>query len=78
MGRRRKIESQQNKLERIARLNQSIAHLESYLPFFEAQGEQAQTRQLGSSLSGEARGKNLLVTEYKQIDPYLPRKIVNI
>ena len=39
--RRRKLSSQQDKLDRISRLQGSIAQLESYLSFFESQGLQA-------------------------------------
>ena len=41
MGRRGQKESQQEKIERITRLTGTIASIESYLRFFETQGEQA-------------------------------------
>ncbi len=41
MARRGYIESQQDKLERISRLNQTIAEIESYLQFFNNKGRQA-------------------------------------
>ena len=37
----RKLSNQQDKLDRISRLQGSIAQLESYLSFFESQGKQA-------------------------------------
>lgn len=42
MGRRGYIETQQEKIERIARLTQTIAEIESYLQFFDDKGEQAE------------------------------------
>ena len=42
MGRRRFIESEQDKLDRIQRLTSAIAEIESYLQFFDDKGEQAQ------------------------------------
>ena len=41
MGRRRFIESEQDKLDRIQRLTSAIAEIESYLQFFDDKGEQA-------------------------------------
>ena len=41
MGRKGYFESQQDKLDRIARLTRTIAQIESYLQFFESQGKQA-------------------------------------
>ena len=41
MGRRRYVETQQEKSERIGRLTQTIAEIESYLHFFEDKGQQA-------------------------------------
>ena len=41
MGRRRFIESEQDKLDRIQRLTSAIAEIESYLQFFEDKGQQA-------------------------------------
>jgi hypothetical protein len=41
MGRKGYIESQQDKLDRIQRLTQTIAQIESYLQFFNNKGEQA-------------------------------------
>ena len=41
MGRRKYIESEQDKLDRMQRLTESIAEIESYLQFFEDKGEQA-------------------------------------
>ena len=41
MGRKGYFESQQDKLDRIARLTRAIAQIESYLQFFESQGKQA-------------------------------------
>jgi len=41
MGRRGYIESQQDKFERIQRLVQAIAEIESYLRFFDDKGQQA-------------------------------------
>ena len=41
MGRKRYIESEQDKLDRIQRLTSAIAEIESYLQFFDDKGEQA-------------------------------------
>lgn len=41
MGRRGYFETQQDKLDRINRLTRSIAQIESYLQFFDRQGQQA-------------------------------------
>ena len=41
MGRRKYIESEQDKLDRMQRLTQAIAEIELYLQFFEDKGEQA-------------------------------------
>lgn len=41
MGRRRYIESEQDKLDRMQRLTEAIAEIESYLQFFEDKGQQA-------------------------------------
>ncbi len=41
MGRRRYVETQQEKSEIIGRLTQTIAEIESYLHFFEDKGQQA-------------------------------------
>ncbi len=41
MGRRRYIESEQDKLDRIQRLTSAIAEIKSYLQFFDDKGQQA-------------------------------------
>ena len=41
MGRKRYIESEQDKLDRMQRWNEAIAEIESYLQFFEDKGQQA-------------------------------------
>lgn len=41
MRRRRYIESEQDKLDRIQRLTEAIAEIESYLQFFDDKGQQA-------------------------------------
>jgi hypothetical protein len=41
MGRRKYIESEQDKLDRMQRLTEAIAEIESYLQFFEDKGQQA-------------------------------------
>ena len=41
MGRRGYVETEQDKLDRIQRLTEVIAEIESYLQFFEDKGEQA-------------------------------------
>jgi hypothetical protein len=41
MGRRKYIESEQDKLNRMQRLTEAIAEIESYLQFFEDKGQQA-------------------------------------
>ncbi len=41
MGRKRYIESEQDKLDRMQRLTEAIAEIESYLQFFEDKGQQA-------------------------------------
>ncbi len=42
MGRKRYIESEQDKLDRMQRLTEAIAEIESYLQFFEDKGQQAE------------------------------------
>ena len=42
MGRKRYIESEQDKLDRMQRWNEAIAEIESYLQFFEDKGQQAE------------------------------------
>ncbi len=41
MGRKRYIESEQDKLDRIQRLTSAITEIESYLQFFDDKGQQA-------------------------------------
>ena len=41
MGRKRYIESEQDKLDRMQRWNEAIAEIESYLQCFEDKGQQA-------------------------------------
>ena len=41
MGRKRYIESEQDKLDRIQRLTEAIAEIESYLQFFDDKGKEA-------------------------------------
>ena len=41
MGRKRYIESEQDKLDRIQRLTEAITEIESYLQFFDDKGQQA-------------------------------------
>lgn len=41
MGRKKYIESEQDKLDRMQRVTEAIAEIESYLQFFEDKGQQA-------------------------------------
>ena len=41
MGWKRYIKSEQDKLDRMQKLNEAIAEIESYLQFFEDKGQQA-------------------------------------
>ena len=42
MGRRGYVETEQDKLDRIQRLTEAIAEIESYLQFFDDKGKQAE------------------------------------